>query len=279
MLFPTTELAARIESAERDLIAAFAQTAIERANHPGAFIEPLAGGVATWTSPDSPINKVAGLGFDGVPTENQLADTEQRFAAVGSPVVAEVSTLADPGVAVAFTRRGYILVGHENVFAQQLADRAPTEPDPSLTIEICTEHTIEPWINTVVDGFLTPDTQGVQPHEQFDRQPLCDVMQDTANTEGFVCFLASRDGQPAAGASVRISGTTAQLCGCAVLPAFRRRGIQTSLLAERLSIALARGCDLAVMTTQPGSKSHHNAQRQGFQLLYSRCVLIRDPNP
>jgi hypothetical protein len=41
--------------------------------------------------------------------------------------------------------------------------------------------------------------------------------------------------------------------------------------------AAAAGCDLAVIVTQPGSKSHQNAQRQGFHLLYTRAVLVRPP--
>jgi hypothetical protein len=39
--------------------------------------------------------------------------------------------------------------------------------------------------------------------------------------------------------------------------------------------AAAAGCDVAVITTQPGSKSQENAQRRGFQLLYTRAVLVR----
>jgi hypothetical protein len=29
------------------------------------------------------------------------------------------------------------------------------------------------------------------------------------------------------------------------------------------------------VTTEPGSKSQQNVQRQGFELLYSRAVLVR----
>jgi hypothetical protein len=34
---------------------------------------------------------------------------------------------------------------------------------------------------------------------------------------------------------------------------------------------------VAVIITQPGSKSQQNAQRQGFDLLYARAVLVRQP--
>jgi hypothetical protein len=59
--------------------------------------------------------------------------------------------------------------------------------------------------------------------------------------------------------------------------AHRRRGIQTALLSARLADAAAAGCDIAVVTTQPGSKSQQNVQRQGFDLLYTRAVLIKEP--
>jgi len=68
----------------------------------------------------------------------------------------------------------------------------------------------------------------------------------------------------------------AQLCGAATLPAHRRQGVQTALLLSRLDLARDAGCDVAVVTTQPGSKSQENVQRQGFQLLYTRAVLIRE---
>jgi predicted acetyltransferase len=69
----------------------------------------------------------------------------------------------------------------------------------------------------------------------------------------------------------------AQLAGAATAPAHRRRGIQSALLATRLADATAAGCDVAVITTQPGSKSQRNAQRAGFDLLYTRAVLVRQP--
>ena len=56
----------------------------------------------------------------------------------------------------------------------------------------------------------------------------------------------------------------------------RRHGVQTALLAARLA-DLAAGCDVAVVTTQPGSRSRRNVQRHGFDLLHTRAVLIREP--
>src|SRR5213078_2392311 len=80
---------------------------------------------------------------------------------------------------------------------------------------------------------------------------------------------------PAGGAGLHIADGIAQLAGSATAPAHRRRGIQSALLAARLMDAAAAGCDIAVVTTQPGSKSQQNVQRRGFHLLYTRSVLVK----
>jgi GNAT superfamily N-acetyltransferase len=74
---------------------------------------------------------------------------------------------------------------------------------------------------------------------------------------------------------MRLSNGVAQLCGAATLPEHRRRGVQTALLLTRLAEAARDGCDIAIVTTQPGSKSQENVQRQGFSLLYTRAILVR----
>jgi GNAT superfamily N-acetyltransferase len=131
------------------------------------------------------------------------------------------------------------------------------------------------WIDVVVSGFETPDEQGVPSHERYPRDTSEAVIGDMAAVPGLVRCLARRDGVPAGGASLRLTEGVAQLCGAATLPEHRRRGVQTALVAARLEVAGREGCDVAVVTTQPGSKSHENAQRRGFELLYTRTVLVR----
>jgi N-acetylglutamate synthase-like GNAT family acetyltransferase len=90
-----------------------------------------------------------------------------------------------------------------------------------------------------------------------------------------VRYVAVCDGVVAGGASVRTAEGVAQLAGAATAPAYRRRGIHTALLSARLADAAGGGCDIAVVTTQPGSKSQENMQRRGFDLLYTRAVLVK----
>ena len=54
-----------------------------------------------------------------------------------------------------------------------------------------------------------------------------------------------------------------------------RRLRDSSHKPRRLADAQAAGCDLAVVTTAPGSRSQDNVMRRGFKLLYTRAVLVK----
>jgi ribosomal protein S18 acetylase RimI-like enzyme len=130
------------------------------------------------------------------------------------------------------------------------------------------------WIDVTVDGFAQPDASAV-PHETFPREALEAVFADMASTDGYRRYVARIDGRMVGAASMRIDGPIAQLCGAATLGEYRRRGVQTALLERRLADAKDAGCTIAVLTTQPGSKSQANSQRRGFAVLYTRAVLVR----
>jgi ribosomal protein S18 acetylase RimI-like enzyme len=126
-------------------------------------------------------------------------------------------------------------------------------------------------------GFLNLDPQGVQPEPLPPREVLEGAMLQFAAVPGFLRYEAWVGPELAGIASLRLDDGVAQLCGAATLPAFRRRGVQSALLGWRLGEAFRAGCELAVMTTQPGSRSQQNGQRQGFALLYARALLVKPP--
>lgn len=113
-------------------------------------------------------------------------------------------------------------------------------------------------------------------HEEFPREVIGRAERDSA-AAGVTRYIALHEGAPAGGARLGMAQGIAQLSGAATAPAHRRHGVQTALLSARLADAAAAGCDIAVVTTQPGSKSQQNVQRQGFELLYTRAVLLKQP--
>jgi ribosomal protein S18 acetylase RimI-like enzyme len=204
-------------------------------------------------------------------------DVERRFAQRHAPVQAEVSSLGDPDVVRTLTKRGYELIGFENVLGLGITPervRELSQRPVDVEVTLASDQEAGPWLDAVIEGFLHPDTfDGPPSHDSFARDVLERVLGDTIAAAGFERFLARRDGLVAGGASFRIEDGVAQLSGAATLPAHRRRGVQSALLRHRLLEAARRGCDIAVVTTQPGSKSQENVQKAGFSLLYCRAVL------
>ncbi|HWM06331.1 MAG TPA: sigma-70 family RNA polymerase sigma factor [Actinophytocola sp.] len=133
-LFCDTVLTARIERVEAQLIAAASRAA--RRRHPDArgFLIRVAGGVASFAEHGSPWNKVAGLGFPGVPSTAELDEIERAFADRGAPVQVELAHLADPAIGVALTERGYRLESYENVLGRALADAPGPVTPPGIEV-------------------------------------------------------------------------------------------------------------------------------------------------
>ena len=275
MLFADTELAARIERAECDMLAACAIALAER--RPGLEVvhRPIAGGVATLGAPGSPLNKLAGLGFGGPIDPGELAELEVIYAQRDTPLQVELSSLGAPGIGRFLTERGYRLEGFEDVLGRPLPGTELPPVPADVEVARSPDEEFEAWLDVVVGGFIAPDAQGVPSHESFSRTVLEEAIGDMTAAEGFARYLARLEGEPAGGASMRIGGGVALLCGAATLPDKRRRGVQTALLTSRLTEAASAGCTVAAVTTQPGSKSQQNVQRQGFHPLYTRAILVR----
>ena len=276
-LFCDTALAERIERAEAQMVAEASEAARRRGADPAGFVIPLAGGVASYAEPGSPFNKVAGLGFGGVPSVSALAEIEHAYAALGAPAQVEVAHLADPAIGALLTGRGYRLISFENVLGRALDAGYERVTPPGVEVRLSGADELGTWVDIVVEGFAHPDTQGLPAHEEFSLELLERVERDVATAAGARRYVALCDGVLAGGAMVRIGDGIAQFADAATVLAYRRRGVQTALLSARFADAAAAGCDIAVVTTVPGTKSQQNAQRQGFDLLYTRAVLLKEP--
>lgn len=268
-MFSSPELAARIDRAEARLCAAIAR------NCAGGCVDEIAGGLAVLAAPESPSNKMIGVGFAGRLDDDALAAVEARFAAGGARLQAEISTLADPAVHAELVARGYAPSGFENVLGHALGELRPLPA--GITVERCDAEELERAADVMAGGFSAPDIGGVggdaiPPAAEIRRWFLLAM-----RSPGFRAYLARLDGSIAGGAALRFDDDVAQFSGAATLPAFRRRGVQTALLRARLADAARAGCDVAVVVTQPASKSQQNVQREGFSLLYARQLLVKMP--
>jgi GNAT superfamily N-acetyltransferase len=131
------------------------------------------------------------------------------------------------------------------------------------------------YLRATVEGFAVPDSLPVPIDgpasdvvETIDR-----VMRQFIHPD-VVRYLVRIDGEPAGAAASVITNGVLGIFGTGTRPAYRRRGVQSAIVAKALESAIGRA-DLAIATTEPGSISQRTFERFGFQVLYTRAILLR----
>ncbi len=268
-MFVDATLAARIDRVESRLSASIAAAVRDRDPRAPVSITPLGDSSAVFARPGSPINKLIGVGFTGALDGDALTAVEAQWREHGEQFRVELATLASTEAAAQLSGRGYQLIGFENVLVRPLT----TLPPRSEHVAIAADDDDAAWMRVLVDGFAAGDGTGVAV-DNYVREAIEQAMIDMAAAAGFARYVARLDGTHAGAATMRVDDGVALMCGATTLPAFRRRGVQAALLAARLADARAAGCELAVVTTAPGSQSQANVMRSGFQLAYARAILL-----
>lgn len=261
-----TSTAQRIERAEVEVT----RLVVAGGRGVDAFWRPLGAGAAAFVRPQSPMNKVIGVGLDAAIDVAALAAVEGELRARHELVRVELATLALPSAGAMLAARGYRLLGFENVLLRRLDHDATSRPQ--VHVERVTPATLARWRAVAIEASAASDETG-HPVDDFSRDTVADAIDDMLAAPGFDRYLALVDGHVAGAASMLVHDGVAQLTGSATLPAFRRRGVQAALIAARLDEARDQRAELAVVTTAPGSQSQANVMKHGFALGYVRAIL------
>jgi GNAT superfamily N-acetyltransferase len=269
MQFVDLKLARRVEMAEAFAARACAEAVVRLRPELGVAIETIAGGIAAFTGVGSPITQAIGVGLNGPVTEAELDRLEEFFWSRGARAELELCPLVDLSLYEQFAKRGYVLIESSNVLVRDLSVEdvfRTSVPVLGVTLREAERSEAKLWTQTVAQGFA----------EHFPVTPeILDVMEGFFHREGAAFLLAFVDGKVAGGAVVSAHEGVGGLFGASTLVEFRRRGLQSALLAARLAWARDRGCDVAVSITQPGSASQRNIERYGFRVAYTRTKLAR----
>jgi hypothetical protein len=266
MVFSDLELAKRLERAEGY---GCAQHALARARtSPGRGAEVMAAGegFAAFDGIDSPVTQCFGLGVLHPLTGETLNEVERFFFDRGAAADLEVSPLAGVAALRLLCERGYRPIETASVMYRDVQIPSGEDP-PGARARLIEPGEARLWADVCVDGW-TQELLGV-------RDLLAGFAELIVVKEGSACFLGELEGTPAAAGSLVICEGVALFSGAATIPQMRRRGLQAALLRERMRYAAARGCDLAMMVTEPGSTSQKNAERQGFRIAYTRTKWRR----
>lgn len=255
---------------ERAIVAerrAFAlSTSAERVE---AGVLDVAGGCAVYTGHGLFSNRVLGLGFDRAVTDDDLSAIERFYGDRGVGAEIELASEAPPDLVSLVGRRHYRLRRFRNIFAQPAPFSSSPPPD-RVEVAIVDESSQEAWSAALIEGFGPRHPEAVRLVEEWNRALLA--------TPGLTALVARADGEVMAAASVFIDGVVAVLGGAATIPRYRRNGAHLALIAARLELASRAGCDLAVVTADPGSISARNSERSGFDLVCTHAVMAA-PGP
>lgn len=268
MQFVDLNLARRLEMAEAaaglECAKALQRT---RPDFPVAF-EEIAGGSAVFAGIDSPVTQAIGVGLNGAVADEELDRLEEFFRTRGASAAIELCPLVEMSLYERFAKRDFRLLEVSNVLFRDLdAGETFTKKNADgVVVRATTDDEAKLWTRTVSQGFA----------EQYPvTEAMLEVMEGFFHRESACSMLALVDGEVAGGAAVAAREGVCGLFGASTLPAFRRRGVQSALLAARLAWALDRGCGVACSIAQPGSISHRNIERFGFRVAYTRTKLIR----
>ncbi len=260
-------LARRLEAAEGFAGAQFALA--RRSLLPQCESEAIriTGVDVVFDGPDSPVTQTFGLGMLEPASAQTLDAIERFFFTRGAPVQHEVSPFAGVATLDLLCARGYRPMEISNVLCQPVT---PLPPSNSESVRVIGPEDAELWTEVSARGW----THDHPEYESFMRE----VGALLTAREGSVCFLAEIDGEASAAGALLLYEGVALFAGATTIPEKRRRGLQRALLEARMRYAHEHGCDLAMMVAEPGSESHRNAQRQGFQVAYSRIKWRKDAN-
>jgi hypothetical protein len=267
MIITDRRLAARLETAEALNQVEFARAYNRRGLAPEAAHKKIGSGHAVFAGPDSPLTQAFALGMEGAVSEDELDELEAFFKDRGAAVNIEVSHMADMSLTEKLIERGYKISEYTDVLVRKLYADDSFDMKSNCLIREVREDEIDTFARVISEGFVEG---GVAP------ELLIEVFKVFFRQSNCKCFAALNDREPAGGGAVFIQDGVAALGGASTLPRHRNLGIQGDLLRKRLLFARSEGCDLAMVSTAPGSTSQRNVLRQGFQIAYARTKFTRE---
>ena len=260
--FADLALARRLERAEGLANARSVEARARVSPEVGACWIDVAGAMAMFDGPLSPISQTFGLGLFDAVTATDLARIEAFFSAHGAPAHHEVSPVAGLPIVQLLTERGYEPFEFTSVMYRPIGERnLAAAVNPALRIRPIGEVDAELWARTAAEGWS--EFPGAADF-------MLTMGRVAAHTAGAHLYLAELDGRAIATAAMRMHDGVAVMAGASTIPAARGRGAQLALLERRLHDAFADGCDIAMMGALPGSISQRNAERHGFRIAYTR---------
>lgn len=211
-------------------------------------------------------NRAIGVGVLEPASDAFLDQVGQHYSRTASGFAINLSPLAEPlDTPERLASRGFQSFFHHVKWVR--GARAPVAVPTDLRI-------------AAVDASDTMQyAQTIHDHDTPERDAQLIWTAAAVGRPGWTHLLAWDGDQAVAGAAVFVAGDTAWLGSAYTREAFRRRGAQCALLAERIRLAIAAGASLLTTETAPDwpdlpRESLRNVARTGFRVAYERPSWI-----
>jgi GNAT superfamily N-acetyltransferase len=244
-------LARRLETADAALNAGFPERVDD--------VAMVAGGTAVFCGVNSPLTQAIAVGMNGPVTGAEVDRMEEFFRIRGSAVAIDLCPYADSSLIEALAGRGYQISEFTNKLIRQVTS---IEPSDGPHVRIASDEAA--WSRTLARGFFERDEVSALELQIFEMM-----------FRGSTALISEIEGQPAGGGAFAVHEGIALFFSDATVPEARGKGIQPAVVRARLALAAEKGCDLAMASTTPGSLSQRNYERFGFQVVYTRVLVVR----
>jgi len=219
-------------------------------------------------------HRVVGFGTIAEPSRGALDRILRHYARLGLPARVEIAEAIAPAAATrALERAGFTReqeVHEVHVLETDPTDRPPEAPAVGgLRVEPVTRRTAALFGLLIRDGFAVTGPLG----EFFERASVAHAR--TYPPSRAVSLIARIDGEPAGTGLLWLTPGVAGLYSGSVLPAFRGRGIQSAVIAERVRLGLLRRRRIFTSQTEGDDPSAHNLHDMGFRTLYRAAYFTR----
>jgi GNAT superfamily N-acetyltransferase len=271
MIFGSHDLAKRVEQAQAQNQIDYAtvhQSLV--ANSPYTALR-LDSGAALYAGTDSPLTQSFAVGLEGEVSEKTVETLEEFFFSRGAAVNIEVANLADMSLTTHLGKRGYAVSEYSHVLGFELANLGAM-PQTPLHVYRLESSEIEAAADAIAAGFLEQNLGESEIPPDFS-----ELFVTSFHTTGSSGFAVKIDGEIAGGGGMTILDGVAMLSGASTQPKFRNRGIQRALINARLAFAREAGCDIAQVSTAPGTVSQRNMHSMNFNILYARTKFTKVP--
>lgn len=232
----------------------------------GTQVFPVGDGWAVLCGPGLYVNRVLAAGLAGPVDHGQIDAFEQRARAAGLPPSFTVTDATSTALLAELERRGYTSGGSVTAAACPIGRGRRPDVTPDVVVEQLPAERVAEWQEVSALGWGRATAE---------ERRASDAFAAAGAAAGHHYFLARDrgDGRPLGCAVAYVTDGMLTLGGMSTLPAERRRGVQTALVAHRLGLAAQLGCDLAVTAAVTGGDSLRNLLRLGFTVVHERRAL------